>query len=157
MSNSPAEYEAPNRGEQITHGTNQDSDYPSENDTQPEHLAEPDWSEDNPIPVYVVRTPEVPQITDWSSERFIVSDSAVNVAGSRRNRTRAVVKNEGPDQVFIDPQQGLSSAFSFGLKLDEEVELKHNGAIWARCDSGDTATLSIVQEYNVPLDIERHV
>lgn len=157
MSETPAEYEAPNRGEQITHGTNQDFDHPTDADTQSEQLAEPDWSEDNPIPVYIVRTPEVPQVTDWSSERFVVSDSAVNVAGSRRNRTRAIVKNEGTDPVFIDPQQGVNSAFSFRLAANEEIELKNNGPIWARCDATKTCTLSIVQEYNVPLDIERHV
>jgi hypothetical protein len=155
--NDPVEFEAPKRGEQINHGENQASDYTAETDTQAEPLMEPDWSEDNPIPVYIVHTPEVPQITDWSSERFVITETAVNVAGSRRNRKRAVVKNEGPDPVYIDPGQGVGSAFSYGLKLDEEIELKNNGAIWARCDATDTATLSIVQEYDVPLDIERHV
>ena len=159
MNNSAEEFEAPDRGEQITHGTNQDFDYPADTDTQPEKLAEPDWSEDNPIPVYIVNTPEVPQISDSSYERFIIVDSSVEIAGKKRNRTRMIVKNESQStaEVYIDKSQAVTTAFSFRLNAGDELELKHNDSVWARCDTGDTATVSVVQEYNVPLDVERHV
>lgn len=160
MSESPAEYEAPERGEQITHGTNQDSDYPSEADTQPEQLAEPDWSENNPIPVYVVRsTPEVPQIQDSSYSRYTIVDSAVEIAGSKRSRRRMVIKNESQStaEVYVDRDHTVTPAFSFRLNAGDDLELKHNDAVWAKCDTGDTAAVSVLQEYDVQLDIERHV
>lgn len=150
----PEEYVGPDRGETVE-TTNQDYDYPTTSD-KPGDLYKPEWGDDNPIPVYVVERPRQPQITEWSSERFIVADSAVQIAGSRRNRVRMVVKNEGTDSVYIDPTQGVNAAFSFRLAQNEEVELTNNGQVWARCEATDTATISVVQEYDVPLD-DRHV
>lgn len=150
MSQSPEDYEAPKRGEHVE-TTNQDFDYPTEVDKEPE-LPEDVWSEDTPIPVYIVDRTETPELQNWSSERFQVVDSAIQLAGARRNRTRMVVKNEGADPVFIDPEQSVTSAFSFRLAANEEVELLHNASVWARCDATESAQVSVIQEYTVSLD-----
>lgn len=147
------EFHAPQRADQPK-TTNQDFDYPTDADKPKAHeYMEPDWSEDHPIPVYVVERPEIPQLQEWSSERFLTVDtSAVQVAGSRRNRNRLVIRNEGPDPVYLDREQGVMPAFSYRLAANEREELFHNAQVWARCDVGKSATVSVVQEYTVPLD-----
>lgn len=150
MNQEPAEYVAPTIAEQPP-TSNQDIDYPTEGDKDA-LFPEPDWSEDNPIPVYVVERPETPQVLEWSSLRVPVTDSAIQLAGGRRNRTRVVVKNEGTDAVHIGRDEQVSDAFNFRLAANEEIEMLHNGAVWARCASGDTATVDVIQEYTVELD-----
>lgn len=150
MSQGPEEYEAPTIAEQPP-TSNQDIDYPTDADTEPEPM-QPDWSDDNPIPVYIVERPEIPQVLDWSSQRMPVTDNAIQIVGARRNRTRVVVKNEGTDAVHIGRDEQVIDAFNFRLAANEELEMLHNGAVWARCASGDTATVNVMQEYTVELD-----
>lgn len=153
----PQEYIAPLRADQ-PETSNQDFDYPTDADKPiANEFPEPDWSENNPIPVYVVERPEIPQVLNWSSERFLTVDTgAVQIAGSRRNRTRMVIRNEGPDPVFVDPEASVMAAFSFRIAANEDLELLHNASVWARCDVGKSATVSVAQEYTVELD-KHHV
>lgn len=152
----PHEYEAPTRAEQPP-TSNQDFDYPTDADkATANEFDEPDWSEANPIPVYIVERPEIPQILDWSSDRATIVDTESDqIAGARTNRTRIVVRNEGPDPIFIDRGPETMPAFSSRLAANEREEMFHNGAVWARCDTGKTAVVSVIQEFTVELDKRR--
>lgn len=145
----PAEYVAPQRVDQ-PETTNQDYDYATDADKEPA-IAQPDWSEDQPIPVYIVERPAIPQILDWSSLRVAVGDQPVQLVGARRNRTRTIVKNEGPDPVFVGQDMTIN-AMGFRLAANEREEFLHNDSIWARCDAGKTGTVSVLQEFTVELD-----
>lgn len=146
----PEEYDAPNRGEQVA-DTVQDYDYPTDADKEPE-LMQPDWSEDQPIPVYIVERPETPQILDWTGNRFVIGENAVEIVGARRNRTRTIISNEGTDAVFLARDMAVSTELNLRLAANASIEMLHNGAVWARCASGDTATVDVLQEYTVELD-----
>lgn len=149
MTQEPQEFVAPQRVDQPP-TTNQDIDFPTEADKEPQPL-EPDWSEDRPIPVYVVDREETPQISEWSSVRFGVTDQPVELAGSRRNRNRLLIRNEGVNEVYLGNDMTVNS-MNYGLPANAEVEMLHNGSVWARCASGESATVNIIQEYTVELD-----
>lgn len=149
----PDEYDAPDRGEQVA-DTVQAYDYPTDTDKEPE-LMQPDWSEDQPIPVYLVNRPEAPQIFDWTGGRFVITESAVEIVGARRNRTRAVITNEGTDPVFLGRDMAVSTELNFRLAANASIEMLHNGAVWARCASGESGTVNVLQEYTVELDPRR--
>lgn len=154
------EFDAPERGEQINSGENQAFDYPTDTDNRKIEYAEPDWSEDNPIPVYVVKgEPDIPVVNNASYERYAITDAAVEIAGAKRTRTRMIVKADAgnTDEVYIDRDVNISTAFSYRLDKGEQVELRNNDRLWARCASGKTGNVSVLQEYDVPLDIPRHV
>lgn len=150
MSQGPDEYVAPTIAEQPP-TSNQDIDYPTDADTEPAPL-QPGWSEENPIPVYMVERPEIPQVMEWSSQRVPVTDNAIQIVGARRNRTRVVVRNEGTDAVHVGRDEQVTDAFNFRIAANEDLEMLHNGAVWARCASGDSATVNVMQEYTVELD-----
>lgn len=150
--NNTGDYVAPTLApDDRTPDTNQDYDYPTDADRQPD-FPEPDWSEDKPIPVYVVERPETPQVLEWSSNQIGVTDRAVEIAGARRNRTRMIVKNDGADTVYIGRDMALNTALNFTVKSGEQIEMLHNGAVWAKCASTETATVNVIQEYTVELD-----
>lgn len=153
MNDGPEEYIAPERGEQIQDGADHDTDFPGEADTQPEQLFEPDWSHDNPIPVYIVSTPEVPQIVEWSSTRITVQDAPVQILGAKRNRVRAIIQNEGGGAIFIGPDMSVSTALAYKLNVaaNYTIEMTHNSDVWARCAAGDSAVINVIQEYVVEL------
>lgn len=159
--NEAEDYVAPVIGEEVNSGENQDFDYQTEEDNKPVEYAEPDWTHDNPIPVYIVETgtAEIPVVNDASYERFTITDVASEIAGSKRTRTRMIVKAEkaNTDEIYIDRNQSVNTAFSFRLDAGESVLLENNDRLWARCAPTKTALLSVIQEYDVPLDTYKHV
>jgi hypothetical protein len=151
---SPGEYDAPERVDQPK-TSNQDYDYPTDADKGFEPL-KPDWDESNPIPVYIVERPEIPQKLDHATDRILVTAlKSEQLAGSRENRTRLVLRNEGPDPVYIGPTSDVMPAFASRLAINEREEFFSNASMWARCDPTKTATVSIVQEFTVELDTHR--
>lgn len=150
--NDTGDYVAPTLApDDRTPDTNQDYDYPTDADKQPD-FPEPDWSHDQPIPVYVVERPEAPQVLDWSSTQINVTANAVEILGARRNRTRVIIKNDGTNAVIIGKDMALNTALNFSLSANEQIEMLHNGSVWARCAAGETATVNVMQEFTVELD-----
>lgn len=151
MTQGPQEYDAPTRAEQPP-TSNQDIDYPGPQDTTP--VAEtPDWSHDNPIPVYLVERPQTPQVQDWSGLRVSVTANAVELVGARRNRTRCVIQNEGTNEVYLRPTMDVNTTgLDMAIPANGSVEMLHNGSVWAKCSTGESATVNILQEYTVELD-----
>jgi hypothetical protein len=151
MSVPPPEYVAPIRGEQVDESV-QHYDYADQN-AAVESLPDPGYSDDTPLPVYIVSEAQTPEINMWSSSRMAVTDNpSVHVTGARANRTRLLIRNEGESPVHISRSQDVNIALAFRLKLDEMVELLHNQDVWARCATGGVATISVVEEYTVELD-----
>lgn len=151
MTQGPDEYVAPTRAEQPP-TSNQDIDYPGPDDVTPEAM-EPDWSEDRPIPVYIVDRQETPEIQDWSGLRVSVTGNAVEVVGARRNRTRTVIQNEGPNEVYLRRDMAVNTTgLDLAIPVNGSLEMLHNGSVWARCSTGESATLNVLQEFSVELD-----
>lgn len=155
------EFHAPTRGDdQVYSGSNQDFDYPTDADNKKVEYAAPDWSEDNPIPVFIVKgEADIPVINNASYERYALTDAAVEIAGAKRTRTRMIIKADkgNTDEVYIDRDVNISTAFSYRLDPGEFVELNNNDRLWGRCAPTKTGNVSVIQEYDVPLDIPRHV
>lgn len=150
MTQGPEEYEAPTRAEQPP-TSNQDIDYPDQDDKTPE-VMEPDWSHDQPIPVYIVERPEAPQVLDWSGLRVSVTANAVELVGARRNRTRCIIQNEGTNEVYLRRDMAVSTGLDFAVPANGSIEMLHNGSVWARCATGESATVNVLQEFTVELD-----
>lgn len=153
-----ADYVAPVIGEEVNSGENQDYDYPADQDTKPVDFPEPDWSADNPIPVYQVDRPQIPDIVEWSSNRITIVDQPVQIIGANRNRLRALIQNEGGGAVYIGPDMSVSTAMAYKLNVaaNYTIEMTHNSDVWARCAAGDSAVVNVLQEYTVNLDNAKH-
>lgn len=148
------DYDAPDRGDSLDSGESQATDYPTEDAPIPE-LAEPEYSEALPVPVYDVSPDKEPEIIGWSSQRLTVtSDRPVELAGARRNRTRLLIFNEGTDTVYVGVNAQVSANFAYGMgaTLGTTLELLHNSSVWAICAATETATVNVVEEYVIDTD-----
>ena len=149
------EFVAPVRGDVVSDETSQDRpDYATDMDTVVTAYDNPEeWGDQNPIPVYVTNPAATPELQDWTSQRVFVTEAqATQLVGARRNRTRAFVKNEGPDDIYLGREATTTSpnhSYLLSAMNDRVVELFHNSAIWAICAAGDTANVSVLEEYTV--------
>lgn len=153
-----SEYVAPPRGVDVmTESTNQDVDYPVAGEPIQEWRHPDDWTNENPLPVYQVQLPNPQSISQWSGERFFVdSGQPVELAGAKRNRTRLLLKNKGPNSVFLNDNSSVNTALAYELAMgDEPLELRHNSNVWAKCATGETASVSVVQEWDVDMDLSK--
>lgn len=151
MTQGPQDYEAPTRAEQPP-TSNQDIDYPGPEDVTPQAM-EPDWSHDQPIPVYIVDRQETPQFEDWSGIRVAVTANAVELVGARRNRKRCVIQNEGTNEVYLRRTMDVNTTgLDFAVPANGSIEMLHNGSVWAKCAAGESATVNVLQEFTVDLD-----
>lgn len=147
-----SDYVAPPLGEHVP-DTVQHHDYPTQEDAAPIQLPEPDWSETNPVPVVIVSDAETPQFRDYSSDRFTVqANDAAEIAGAKRTRTRLLItNNDETNSVFIDKHPLMSVSMVYEIRADQTLEMFHNQSVWARCSSGQTADISVIQEYDVDM------
>lgn len=149
---SQPEYEAPARGDAVPQQAGEDIDYVGEAATVDDY-PKPDWSEENPIPVYDVSRQDTPELIEWTASRGPVSSAAaVQLFGARRNRNRAVLYNAGPNSVYLGQNDQLNRELSYELAMGAALELTHNSAVYARCVDAETAVVSWLQEYTVSLD-----
>lgn len=149
---SQGDYEAPTREEQPPASTPAD-DFPGP-DAPVQDFPAPMFSDIDPVPVFDVTPAKEPELIRWSSERATIDEfTAVQIAGGRKNRTRMVLTNEGPEAVYLGPNMQVGVGFSFSLFGPvNQLELFTNEEVWARCAPGETAVIGIIQEYAVELD-----
>lgn len=107
-----------------------------------------------PIPMYMVgKLPKDDSFTDWSSNRYVVHDDPVQIAGDNRNRTRLFVQNHSmADNIFLLRKATDSTFTGYRLNAGGSVEMFHSAAVWARCDDGDAIELSILDEFTLDDD-----
>ncbi len=92
---------------------------------------------------------------DWNGRRVYVDDARpVKVVGRNINRRRLVIRNDdATNPVYLGRTENESVSSMFELAADEsganraEIEMTHQSEVWAICDSGGTALLSIMAEY----------
>lgn len=109
---------------------------------------DPDAHDDAPIPVVVVDSVEPSDYRDWSGEPFLVDENrAIHIAGARPNRARMVIRNNGPDTVYLLRNAVSGVAFGFPLATGADIEMTHNFDVWAICAATDTASIGVLQEY----------
>lgn len=127
-----------------------DVDFPTEESTEPEQLG---WehSEIEPIPVYQVGIPPVADvIVGFGSDRYTVTTNPVQCAGANRNRTSlSIVNHSTTNEVYIAGTPQVSSAFSGKIDAGASLDLEHNSAVWAICATGESAEISVFQEYTL--------
>lgn len=153
-------YEAPHRGEYEADARND----PPETYQTPEDTAIPDFGtaeiDQEPVPVFLVNpdNPETPRI-NWAANRSKIGQDAVMIAGSRIERVRMLIQNEGGGAIYIGPTaqsvraDDAAGALGFGYKLNVAanyvIELTHNAQVWARTAQGDSAVVNVLEEWRV--------
>lgn len=107
----------------------------------------------DPIPVIVVDTITPSDFIDWGGEPFNISgENPVRIAGSRNNRVRLVIINNGPDTVYLI-KSSVGSAFTGApLPVNANVELTTNRDVYATCLVTKTALVGVIQEYVIDDD-----
>lgn len=124
-----------------------DYEVPGDEETPDVAVADEDASE--PLPVTIVDSPAPREAWRWSGSRYpINADRATRVAGQDLVRRRIVLhNNDSANSVFLlsNITQPVWSAYQ--LAPGETLELLHNGDVWAICDTGDTAELSVASEF----------
>lgn len=108
---------------------------------------DPDAHDDAPIPVIVVDSSDPSDYTDWAGEGFTVDTVPIHIAGARDNRKRLLVRNTGPDTVFLTRGAVSGVAFGYPLPIGAEVEMTHNRDVWAVCANTESAVIGVIQEY----------
>lgn len=126
-----------------------DVDYPTLESELSEQFEEPIVTE--PTPVYIVGIPPKEDvIIAFSSDRFTVQDDPVQCAGANRNRKSvSIVNHAAANAVYVGGNPQVSSEFSGKLVAGASLDLEHNSAVWVRCATGETAEISVFQEYTL--------
>lgn len=132
------------------------TEYPA----QPEFDVEPgepnnpieDLADPEPVSIHGAVTIINSELVDWTSGRYLITaDYSTQIAGNNRNRKRAVVTvpTGATNSVFLLRESNDPVAYGYELAPGDTIELKHNDAVWARCEGSDTQHVSIVTEFVV--------
>lgn len=127
-------------------------DYPSAGEIEP--YPEQPIELDEPLPVDTGATvPASEEPKDWSCSTVTVTDARhVQLAGVDNQRTRLFIRNnDAANAVFIGRGQTDPIFTMYQVEPGDFVELFHQRAVWAVCDSGLTAVVSVLQEF-IPQD-----
>lgn len=114
------------------------------------------WPDDgvDPLPVYLTEVPPQDQsLVKWSSSRYTVRDTPAQIAGNNLNRKSVLLVNHSTaNDLFVSHEQDTPVAFSGKIEPGASLELTSNTRVYARCNSGLTAEVSVFQEYVVNED-----
>jgi hypothetical protein len=84
----------------------------------------------------------------WHTNRFTVDGvDTVEIAGYQPGRRRALVRNSGPNTVYIGRQYNVDATFGYPVPSGAESELTHEQAMWAACAAGESADVAVLLEY----------
>lgn len=109
--------------------------------------------EHDPIPVIVVDTISPSDFVDWAPEQFAISgENPIHIAGSRNNRTRLVIINNGPDSVYLIKGAVSGSFTGAPLPINANVELTTNRDVYAACLATKSALVAVIQEFVIDDD-----
>lgn len=125
-------------------------DYPSAPEMEgfPEEPFEP-GDDEGPIQVDIGQNIGPAEPRDWSANRTQVQNTrTTHLAGWEPNRTRLFIQNnDATVSVFLGRNETDLVFAMFELGPGENVEMWHQGDVWALCDGSDVAYVSIIQEY----------
>lgn len=131
-------------------------DYPTEAEVEVDDDYGWPAADMEPIPVYITEVPPVDQkITDWNAATIVVSDGEpIQLTGANRNRTRLLVRNnDAANSVRLSRDAITPGYLAYTLPAGANVEMLHNSGLWAACDAGETAEVSVLTEYDLK-DVE---
>ena len=98
---------------------------------------------EGPIPV------DPPTSDQWIARTLQVETAVVEVAGVQRKRARLTVRNVGADSVYIGQDRSIGpGGHGFQLPAGDELELRHTGAVYAVCATGEDTTVAVSIEHN---------
>lgn len=130
-----------------------------DDETQTGYLPEP--TEHDPVPVRIVQGNSAKEQLNWRSLRVPVSDVGSRILGRHDKRRNVTITNQKTggsypygNAVYIGPDSGISAYTGYQLLGGDSITLRTTEDIWAICDSGNAAELSIVFEYAVEIDVE---
>lgn len=121
-------------------------DYPVRDDivSAPTGEMEPD-----PLLVAVVSQPDAHESRDWSANQFYIDETRpVMLVGAEYARRRVVIINNDDTnavRLLARPTDALFTGVLLGA--GQQVEMLHNGAVWAQCEATLTAYVSVISEY----------
>lgn len=110
-----------------------------------------DNAEPEPIPVYqVLPTPTKERDINWSAATYTVGTTPIQIAGRNRNRLHVHIDNNnaaGGNPVYLGPSSLIQPYLSAKLRANKDIVMHHNDAVWAVCDTGESAEVVVFQEY----------
>ncbi len=113
---------------------------------------EPEQPEPEPVPVYVVNR-NARERRDWSVQNWPVDyqdPQPVQVAGLDERRISLVLRNKGPNPVYINKTpEGANVAFGWELKIDTERAVDAQTPVYANVDLGASTQAAVVQTLSV--------
>lgn len=130
-------------------------DTPGYGDTVAVEL-DPAQPRQEPVPVYITNR-DARERRDWSVQKWplnaALSTRAVQIAGVDERRISLLIRNDGPDAIFLNKNpEGATPAFGWELPSGEREEIDAQTEVWANVDitdGDDTAnvyTLSVYAE-----------
>lgn len=112
-------------------------------------LTVPPNVEIEPVPVRIVNEGSR-EIKRWRNSTYLVPDTAVQIVGRDRTRTRVLIRNVSTaDPIFIGTDSSLTPTFGYVLDFGATLELFSTEEIWAIANPTDSVSLNILVEYSV--------
>jgi hypothetical protein len=103
----------------------------------------------DPIPVKIVKG-YTREIIMWRPSQTSIgqrSGMAERVVGRNEKRARLILKNAGPNNVFIGPSDGGLIIAGYRLDLNEVREFTAQDGMYAMCNPGEFATIHAIVEF----------
>jgi hypothetical protein len=121
----------------------------------------PEHVEHDPVPVRIVQGTSAKEQLNWRAVRVPVTDVGSRILGRHDKRRNVTITNQKTggtypygNAVYVGPDSGISPYTGYQLLGGDSITLRTTEDIWAICDSGNTAELSIAFEYGVEIDVE---
>lgn len=87
--------------------------------------------------------------TRWTATRYSIAAEALLVVPYQPGRRRVIVRNLGPNTVYLGKDYGTDSKYGFPLPSGQREEWEHESEMWAVCVSGETADIGVSLDYEV--------
>lgn len=87
--------------------------------------------------------------TRWTADRYRIASEAVPVVPYQPGRRRLVIRNLGPNTVYIGNGYGTDSKYGFPIPSGEREEWFNESAMWAACAATETADIGVSLDYDV--------
>lgn len=105
----------------------------------------------DPVPVVVVNEYSREQ-RRFRTAQFSLRDRAQQIVGAHERRSSVRIRNmETVNKVFVGTDASMSVIVGYRLDPGQELSLKTETEVFAMCNIGETALLSILDEYSVEI------
>lgn len=149
----------PYRGLDVHGVTDPDADYNVDHPHFEDEAATVDYvplDDTKPVKVAIVDETNRPFV-DWSGRRWPINDGsagsqgAQRICGRRNSRVSVTLVNHSTtNSVYLDSENNVNATFGAQLAPGASVTLAATtGEIFAICDTGQTATVSVFEEFAV--------